>query len=58
MPTPAFEAIALVLNPCSPSDSRMRADASRMALTVSCDLAWPGFLRGFSFVLRGLPLPS
>ena len=58
MLTPAFAAIALVLNPRRPSNSKMRADASRMTLTVSSDLAWPGSLRASSVFLRGLPLPS
>src|ERR1700724_1602139 len=58
MLTPAFAAIALVLKPRSPSNSRMRALASRMTLTVSRDLAWPGTLRACTVFLPGLPLPS
>src|ERR1700690_4228463 len=58
MLTPARVAMALVLKPRMPCDSKMRALASRMTFTVSFDLAWPGVLRDFSVFLRGLPRPS
>ena len=45
MLTPAYSAIAFVMNAANPSVSRMRAAASRMASTIAADRAWRGCLR-------------